>query len=262
MPLNFPIVEDVHLANAPLREVICQVRFPILLRIAHEEPAALQERIRARFPMLETERGVVIEMEQLKPGERAGFSPPVYRFHNPDRTCTVSLAPDFYALSTTSYRHWADFADHLAYAANAAQDVYATPYATRIGLRYINVLDHTFSPSGEFGGVLELLRDELTVMLKSDAILSPELAMQRIQATTDEDRFVFRYGLFHEGTPPEPRFMLDFDLYTEGNMNLDSLLARCDRYHQIIYSAFRWCIADGKLDVFQPELTTGSEARL
>ena len=255
MPLNFPTVEDIHLAHAPLREVICQVRFPTILRIAHEEPAEFQERIRARFPALEVESGVVIEMEKLKPGGRVGFRPPVYRFHNRDRTCTVSLAPDFYALSTTAYRHWADFADHLAYAADAIQEVYAIPYATRIGLRYINILDATFTDSGAFDDVLHLLRDELTVMLKTDAILSPELAMQRIQATTDGDRFTFRYGLIHEGTPPEPKFVLDFDLYAEGNIDLDDLLPRCDRYHRVIYNAFRWCIADGKLAVLQPGST-------
>ncbi len=259
MSLNFPAIKDIHLANAPLREVICQVRFPTILRIAHEEPAEFQEHIRARFPVLEVERGVVVEMEGVKPGGRVGFPPPVYRFHSQDRTRTVSLGPDFYALSTTAYRHWADFADYLAYAAEATQAVYTVPYATRIGLRYINMLDTTFTDSGEFSEVLDLVRDELTVMLKTDVILAPELAVQRIQATTEGDRFVFRYGLIHEGTPPEPRFLLDFDLYTEGNVGLDDLITRCHRYHQIIYSAFRWCIADGKLAVFQPGLTTGEE---
>jgi uncharacterized protein (TIGR04255 family) len=255
MPLNFPMVEDIHLANAPLREVICQVRFPCILRIAHEEPAEFQERIRARFPVLEVERGVVIEMEGIERGGRAGFSPPVYRFQNADESRTVSLAPDFYALSTTEYGHWADFADDLTYVAEAAQDVYAIPYATRIGLRYINVLDTTFTDSGEFDDVLDLLREELTVMIRTEVILSPELALQQTQVTTNGDRFKFRYGLIREGTPPEPKepkFLLDFDHYAEGNLKLDDLLDRCDHYHKAIYDAFRWCIAEDKLSVFQP----------
>ena len=252
MPLNFPIVADIHLANAPLREVICQVKFPTILRVAREEPAELQERIRARFPVLEIERGVVIEVKEIKPGGRVGFPPPIYRLCNPDKTCTASLGPDFYALSTTAYRHWADFADHLAYLAEAMQAVYDLPYATRIGLRYINALDASLTDSQEFDQVLDLLRDELTVMLRTDVILSPETAMQRIQVTSDGDRFTLRYGLAHEGTPAEPRFILDFDHYVEGNNSLDGLLARCDRYHRHIYHAFRWCIAEGKLAVFQP----------
>jgi len=259
MPLNFPVVDDIHLANTPLREVICQVKFPSILRIAHEEPAEFQEHIRKRFPVLEVERGVVIEMEGLKPGGRAGFPPPVYRFHNQDETRTVSLGTDFYALSTTAYQHWADFADDLAYIAEAAQEVYDIPYATRIGLRYINALDAGFTESGAFDDVLDLLREDLTVILKTDVIVSPELTLQQIQVASDGDRFKFRHGLIHEDTPPEPKYLLDFDHYAEGNLELNDLLERCDRYHRNIYNAFRWCIADGKLAVFQPQFTTDEE---
>jgi hypothetical protein len=28
MAINFPVVEDVHLSNAPVREVICHTDFP------------------------------------------------------------------------------------------------------------------------------------------------------------------------------------------------------------------------------------------
>ena len=216
MPLNFPAIEDVHLARAPLREVICQVRFPTILRIAQEEPVALQERIRTRFPRLEVERDVIIEMQGLKAGGRVGFPPPAFRFLSQDGACAVSLMPDFYALSSMAYRHWAEFADKLAYVAEAVQAVYALPYATRIGLRYINVLDAQLVGSGEFSDVLDLLRDELTVMLRTEAIPEPELAVQRIETKADGDRFTFRYGLIREGTPPKPKFLLDFDHYVEG----------------------------------------------
>lgn len=256
MPLDFPAVEDIHLANAPVREVICQVRFPTILRIAKEEPAEFQEHVRDRFPLLEADRRVVIETEGMKPGGQAKFAPSVFRFHNQSRTRTVSLAPDFYALSFTDYEGWTGFASSLADIAKAVQEVYAVPYATRIGLRYINALDRTLGDFADFGDVLDLLRSELTVMLRTDVILSPESAMHRIQVPADGDRFTFHYGLVHEGAPPEPRFMLDFDHYAEGELSLDDLLSRCEAYHRQIYSAFRWCIAEDRLEMFQPELET------
>lgn len=253
MPLNFPQVEDIHLAKAPLREVICQVRFPVILRIANEEPVELQEKIRARFPVLEVEHGVLVEMEGLKPKGQVGLAPPSYHFHNQDRTCSVTLAPDFYALSSKAYKHWSGFSDDLDFISRAAHAEYAFPYATRIGLRYINVLEPKKIGLESFNDVLSALRDELTVMLKTDAIQSPELALQRIQAVTNGDRFTFLYGLLHEGMPLEPKFMLDFDMYAEGNLMLEDLLDRCRRYHEFIYSAFRWCIPDDKLYLFDPQ---------
>ena len=259
MPLSFPVVEDVHLNNAPVREVICQVRFPTILRIAREEPVELQERIRGQFPLLEAERRVVIETEGMKPGGRAEFPPSIFRFRNREKTRMLSLAPEFYALSFTDYEHWEGFAGWLSHAASAVHEVYAIPYSTRIGLRYINMIDQRFGDFPDFDAVLDLLRTELTVMLRTEVIPSPELAMHRIEAVANGDQFTFRYGLIHEDTPPEPRFVLDFDHYAEGELGLDDLLSRCDRYHRQIYHAFRWCIAGGRLEVFQPETGTEKE---
>ncbi len=251
MPLSFPEVEDIYLANAPLREVICQVRFPTILRIAKEEPAEFQERIRERFPLLETKRSVLIETEGFKPGGRAQFPPPVFRFHSSDKARTVSLASDFYALSVKDYKHWDDFANYLALVAESAQEIYAIPYATRIGLRYINVLDRAFGNFHTFEEVLNLLRDELTVILRTDVIQSPEMAIHRIQTPVDDDQFTFRYGLVRDIPSSDPQFLLDFDHYVEGEIGLESLLARCEDYHQRIYNAFRWCIAENGLSFFQ-----------
>lgn len=257
MPLNFPVVEDVHMANAPVHEVICQVRFPTILRIAQEEPAEFQEHIRARFPMLEVERRVLIETEKVKPGGKAEFPPPIFRFHSQGKTRTASLAPNFFALSVKDYTHWADFASGIKYITDAVQEVYGIPYATRIGLRYINIIDRRFSGCREFDDVLSLLRDELTVMLRTDVIQAPTLALHRIQTSANGDQFTFHYGLVHEETTSEPQFLLDFDHYAEGELGLDDLLARCERYHQHIYHAFRWCIADDELAIFQPESMAG-----
>ena len=42
--------EHVHYAKAQLAEVICQLRFPTILRIGASEPADFQERIRENYP--------------------------------------------------------------------------------------------------------------------------------------------------------------------------------------------------------------------
>ena len=255
MPLNFPTVDDIHLKNAPMREVICQVRFPIILRIAHEEPVGFQERIRGRFPALDVERAVVIEANGERERQRVVVRP-VYRFYDQDRVHMVTLNVDSYALSTEEYTHWAAFSDTLAYLAEGFQAVYEVPYATRIGLRYINILSTGSTGLDSFDDVLALLRGELTVMLRTDVIVSPETAMQQIRIASDGDQFTFRYGLIREGAPAEAKFVLDFDHYVEGEIGLGDLLSRCDRYHRCIYNAFRWCVADGKLPVFQPDSGT------
>ncbi len=259
MAISFPEVDDVHLANAPLREVICQVRFPIILSIAREEPAEFQDRIRERFPVLEIERGFAIQMKGTQPEPRIDARPSIYSFHDPGKTCSASLGPDFYALSTTAYNRWQDFSENLAYLSKAVQDLYQIPYATRIGLRYINSLDPTSTQSGEFQDVLGLLRPELTVMLRTDVIGLPETSIHRIHSLSGNDRLTLTSGLVREGDPPQPQFRLDLDHYIEGNIKLDDLLSRCHRYHQQIYHAFRWCLAPNALPAFGPELAGQGE---
>lgn len=248
MALNFPNIDDVHLAHAPLQEVICQVRFPPILRITHEEPVDLQERVRERFPLLEVAQKVIFAKEGI---QASVPSAQVYRFHNSETTAAVSVGADFYAFSTTAYQSWVDFAEHLTYAADIMESVYHPSYAIRIGLRYRNELDASFTQSNTFDEVLTLLRPELIAILKTDAFLMPVQAIHHVETMVDEDHFTFRYGLVRDDQIP--KFVLDFDYYAEGRLSLENLSERCNQYHKTIYNAFRWCIVEDKLSCFRPE---------
>ena len=247
----FPQREDVRLERAPLAEVICQVRFPPILRIASEQPVAFQEWVREQFPQLEVEQGVLVHMEPL------GATPPsakpeprIFRFKSPDGNTTVSLALNFYALSTTSYTHWKDFLELLQLVNEAAREVYNLPYAVRVGLRYINRLTFENTGTSSVRELWEILRPELTALLRKDCWDEPVEMLNQLLITGEEnERLTLRSGFRGE---EEPVFLLDFDYYAEGNIPLENLSALCQRYHDVIYNAFRWCIREEKLAVFAP----------
>jgi len=249
--IYFPQREDVRLQRAPLSEVICQVRFPPILRIASEQPVAFQEWVRERFPQLEVEQGVLVRMEPL------GTTPPsakpeprIFRFKSPDGNTTVSLALNFYALSTTSYTHWRDFLEILQLVNQAAREVYNIPYAVRVGLRYINHLTFENTGTSSVRELLAILRPELTVLLRGDCWDEPrQMLNQLLLAGEGDERLTLRSG-FRNGE--EPIFLLDFDYYAEGNIPLEELTTLCRRYHDVIYNAFHWCIREEKLAVFAP----------
>src|SRR4051794_3088983 len=56
--MPFPAVDRVIYERNPLVEVICQVRFPAILRIDVEPPAAFQEAIRGAFPAFSESAGI------------------------------------------------------------------------------------------------------------------------------------------------------------------------------------------------------------
>jgi uncharacterized protein (TIGR04255 family) len=250
--IRFPQCQEVRLQRAPLAEVICQVRFPPVLRIANEHPVAFQERVRGRFPQLDIEQGVVVHIPPPLGTESPSAEPRprIYRFKSPDGNTIVSLALNFYALSTTSYTHWADFIDSFRLLNEAAREVYDLPYAVRVGLRYINHLTFGHTGASSVAGLLEIPRPELTVLLRQDCWDRPvEMVNQLVLTGENDERLALRSG-FRGGE--EPVFTLDLDYYAEGNIPLETVPALCQRYHDVIYSAFRWCIREDKLTVFAP----------
>ncbi|MFQ5419303.1 MAG: TIGR04255 family protein [Anaerolineae bacterium] len=251
MPINFPHKPEVQLARPPLEEVVCQVRFPPILRISREEPIDLQERIRRRFPLLRLEQGVQVQFPV--PGNpnapSAEFKPKLYRFVSQDEQTAVSLTVNFYAVSTHRYTHWQAFAADLQLVHDAVQQVYQPAYATRIGLRYVNRLTLENTQTRHKDELFDLLRTELTAMLRGP--VWQDATEMACQLSFVEESAQLNFSVAYEETE-DPAFILDFDYFEKGKLPLDGLVERCDRYHTLIYDAFRYCLPDKTLQKFQP----------
>ena len=255
MALNFPRQPELRLQRSPLTEVICQVRFPPILRIANEEPADFQEFVRREFPRFEREEGYLFQLQFSGAGmaESPAARQPsrLYRFRSADQQTIITLSTDFYALSTTAYTVWDDFSRNLMLAHEAVRTVYRPEFSTRIGLRYVNELIPSHLGLSSLDDVISLLRPELTSMIHTDAWSMPTEMLCQLLLEDSNGKLGLRFGT--KVTPDEPVFILDFDYYDDRELPFDSIISRCQQYHTIIYDAFRWCIRDEKLNVFQPE---------
>ena len=253
MPFSFPIVDDIPLGNPPLRDVICQVRFPLNLQLMQAPPAEFQGAIQACFPTLKVEWPARIEREAVQEGKPIDLRPPIYRFENEQQTSMASLSADFFSLSTSDYGSWAAFARDLVLVADAMQRIYQLSHAIRIGLRYINFIEAPrFTESGRIEDVFELIRPELTAVFRTNEIAMPVIGVSQLRTIEGQERFTMRHGIARKTQDPDTLgYVLDFDSYVEGRVGLDDLIERCDRYHGIIYNAFRWCISEEGISVFK-----------
>lgn len=94
----------VQYENSPLAEVIFQVRFPNILRIASEEPSAFQEAIRKEFPLFSVNNNeTVVEINGQK--QSVGTTKN-YQFISADGKSKVNLTNSFIAFSTLKYVRW------------------------------------------------------------------------------------------------------------------------------------------------------------
>lgn len=251
--LGFPEVDDIRLQRAPLTEVVAQVRFPPILRIANEKPVEFQEKIRGRFPQWMEEEQIVIASIPTEQQSSVKKVPSIFHFRSADAKNTVSLALEFYALSTTDYVHWDDFWTELQRLHAAADAVYAPGYATRLGLRYVNQLTVSNSGVGSVEELITLLRPELVSLLTDKPWALPlELFTQLILVgDSGPEKLALRVGFKCD---PEPFVLLDLDYFVEGNLSFERLEDFYQRAHDVIYRAFRWAIREEKLVSFEPLL--------
>ncbi|MDR0518311.1 MAG: TIGR04255 family protein [Fibromonadaceae bacterium] len=128
----FSDFERVIYKKCPLREVVCQLRFPRILVINEKEPMEFQEKIRNKFPSLQ------IAVEQLHMGILQAGDNKNYRFSSNDEKWHVNLTSTFLALSTTDYKRWESFLDYLKEPLSALLEIYKPAFYERIGLRYID----------------------------------------------------------------------------------------------------------------------------
>lgn len=252
MTLRFPAVADVPLRSPPLVEVICQIRFPPLLRLAESRPIEFQERIRHRFPEFEEQRGIILRVESGESDRsfEAQRGARVYVFHTPEHDTSVTLSADFYALKTTNYTVWPEFSRDLALVHDALVRVFDPAYATRIGLRYVNMITTENTGCRDISEVRALLRSELTCLFETDMWDSADELGTQVVLRDENAKFAIRVGLVKQ--EQEQGFVLDFDYFVEGRTSLDGVVERCAGYHDAIYRAFRWALRVEEIDAFEP----------
>lgn len=146
--MPFPEANRVVYNKNPLDRVICQLRFPPILRIEAEPPSSFQDAIRSIFPMYAEKVGFRINLPPLSKQESPmgvietlsrSSANKNYEFSTEDGTRKVNLTRTFLSVSTTNYKRWSDFKDLLKTPYDALIRVYSPAFITRIGLRYIDV---------------------------------------------------------------------------------------------------------------------------
>ncbi|MCI8480792.1 MAG: TIGR04255 family protein [Oscillibacter sp.] len=125
-----------HYRNAPVHEVICQLRFPTILTINTAAPADLQEAVREEFPRYAQRQ----EARPPLPGGQAQSPVVNYAFLSEDGAWKLSLTQDFIALSTLRYDGWESFAQRLDKPLASFIRLYRPAFFQRVGLRYINLI--------------------------------------------------------------------------------------------------------------------------
>jgi uncharacterized protein (TIGR04255 family) len=251
--MAFPDTQRVIYDKNPLQEVICQLRFPPVLRIDAEPPVAFQERVRADYPFYELKSvvqfptGLPPEIAQMVGADLPFAGQKSHIFASQDQAWELKLNREFIALTCRSYTRWEDFRQRMAGPFGSLKEQYRPSFFTRIGLRYQDVIRRSRLDLHDVPWN-QLIKPWVTGTLgpaETAGDVENLRAVTILRLPNEIGKMQLSYGLAQDQTlDNEIVFVIDADFFTEQQTEPSDVFQRLDALHRQAGLLFRWCITD------------------
>ncbi len=260
--MPFPETKRVIYSKNPLNKVICQLRFPPILRIDSEIPSAFQDVIIGNYPLYNDK----IEIQQeTAVGQRAEFPPEIikqlskssvtknHEFCSTDNIYQINLTRTFLSISTSKYSRWEEFMKMFESSINALIKIYAPPFFTRIGLRYIDIFER--SRLGlEDADWTELLKPYFIGLLSSEVSKEIKSCENVYEINLGDKTSIVRIAtsFVQNATSKEQCYMADSDFYYPGRTVIENLKQKLDFLHERATRLIQWIITEKLHNAMEP----------
>lgn len=257
--MPFPTATRVIYEQNPLEEVICQLKFPTILRIDAEPPAAFQEALRLDYPRYSTEGGLNLkglppEVAQLAGSviqNRVGVS---HKVTNEAGDAFVVLTRDFLALTVTKYDRWEHFRARMEQACRAFEAAFQPGFYSRVGLRYRDVI-RPAALGLEGTPWHELLGRHVAGELASPAVTDDieEVTRQVLFKLPGRGKVRLQHGTGVDDKTKERVYYIDFDLFVDGARTPPGEVTEVlDGLHDQGRRLFHWAISKRLHEALRP----------
>lgn len=247
-----------HYGKTALHEVICQVRFPVILSINANAPADFQETIRAVFPQyMARQETVPAKGPQGNPTQIVN-----HHFISADNRWKVNLTQGFISLSTLHYTSWEEFARQLDKVLAEFIRIYNPAYFERVGLRYVNIISRKrlepedcswtelISPAYCGPMLQEDVREDMFASCMQDFAVKPDSScVARIRSGPSR----VKNSAPNAPQDPEMKFMLDLDLSMGGQLSCTLAAGALETLHSHAGRLFEGAITDTLRKAMDPQ---------
>jgi len=260
--MPFPHSDRVTYRSNVLETVICQLRFPPILRIETELPARFQDAIRAQYPVLtqlapiNPAAGFPSDMLNLIKTMLPASIGRTYEFASEDGHWKLTLSKESIALECIGvgfYTTWEDFVGRFNGPVEALRQEYVPSFFSRIGLRYVDVIRRSRLHL-QNAPWRDLLNPQIACELGSD-IAGDVLEATHvvvIKLNDHGDRVRMNHGLLPTQEPDEVSYLIDNDFFSEQRTDNGNATAKLDELHRESGNCFRWCITRTLHDAMEP----------
>jgi uncharacterized protein (TIGR04255 family) len=249
---EIPAAEHEVFSKPPLKAMLGQVRYPPILKV--NDPGALagyQDAIRDQFPEFSPEQQFNLVVGPAGPANASVAN--TFRFSTPDLAWSIVLAADSLTLEVAVaelYTNYGEFMDYFAIAWTALLDSFRPARIVRQGLRYVDHIEREVEP-GEWS---EYINPDLLGPVGTSFSAGLEQAVSELRFRREDGALIFKHGITPAGPEGKKGYLLDFDYFTEevsDDVSLDAVRERFDRYHDLQYAFFRWCVTESAVEEFR-----------
>lgn len=233
-----------------LNKVIARVDFASPVEtLLKKVPPRVNVFLLPAFPILEPRKAIAAKLmiggEQLKEQQQESLQTHWF-YHGKYKKKRAVIAPEYFLVEYDAYSSFEELKSHFLPILEELFKSIEQLQVKRFGLRYIDRI--AFDDSNVFEWS-DYLHESLLA-----AFLIPHEDKQIVRAfnnftVSDEDMILqFQYGMHNPDFPAPIKkklFILDFDAYTEGLLELDDIKAKLEKFHEAIGNLFEQVITDG-----------------
>ena len=135
----------------------------------------------------------------------------------------------------------------------AFQNRYEPAFATRIGLRYINVFPVLFFKEHGFTCIREVIRDPFCgpighLPLETDTI--EEFSSKTLYKYDELTKYRVIGSVGYDQLTNDKVFVIDTDVFSQVQNNMNVVSDHLENFHNIAFDCFLWTLQDGITDLF------------
>jgi uncharacterized protein (TIGR04255 family) len=257
-PTPFSDSQRVVYTKNPLEVVICQLRFPAILKIGSEPPVDFQEKLRKNYPLfreippLDVGTGLPPELSAIMGRLMPMPTSKAYELTSSNGAWQITLTQESLALQCKAYRRWEEFREALETALNLLGRIYEPSFFTRIGLRYRDVI--TRHPLGlDDVPWQELLSPQLASEFHSSISAAVEGSWHQLSLRLQGGaaKVTLQHGLGNKDG--EICYIIDSDFYTAERTGAQDAARILNYFNRQSGRLFRWCILDRLHTAMEPQ---------
>jgi len=226
-----------------LLSVTVELRFHPILKISNGQYVPdFQDRVRDSFPIYS--EGKVQTINFQPPDTVETQEEKQFHFKKPDEKTSITLGVSKLILESRHHESHENILNDFNLALSALLEVYGKIKNTRLGMRYINLIERERIQNDLNREVewRDLIHSSYLEMPASVATLEGTKFYSEINSPIEGGALTLRYGLLNTSEDKKLRFVFDLDRYLDEEFPLQSIMEKLRSFADDIYALFETMI--------------------